>query len=381
MHKQTRFLDFYQKIIALNSISSDAAPDDISNEGVIDLLQQELSALGFVCQKIPVVKSNHKFNLIAKFGTGTGGLAFCGHTDTVPTDPTLWQSDPFTLTQRENKLFGLGVIDMKGFFAFAMEAIKSMDLKLLQKPLYVIATADEETDMQGAIELTNMCAEKPDLMIIGEPTSMVPVIMHKGHLVQSITVQGTGGHSSNPKAGLNAIKVMHEVITNLIQLEEDLQQKYQQPLFPIPYPTSNIGIIKGGDAPNRICQTCEIMFDIRPIPGTTLEMMRQETKAHLQDLFVKYGDRIKLYEPYAGVEPFGGALDKNIQSFLEEITGNKAIAVNYATEATYFQNIAPTVILGAGSIAMAHQPNEYLDMTEITPMLTILDKLIHKFCI
>lgn len=375
------FLEFYSKLIAINSASSDIPDEDITNERVIDLLMEFLTPLGFTCKKYPVQKSRNKFNMIARLGDGNGGLALCGHTDTVPTDPTKWDTPPFKLSLVDNKLYGLGVIDMKGFFAFIAEAITNVDLKKLSKPIYILATADEETTMNGAIQLLEDFKGKPDLIIVGEPTSRVPVIMHKGHLVQSVTAKGIGGHSSNPDAGINAIKIANEIIIELNKLESLLKSKYNQPLFSIPYPTLNIGQIYGGDVPNRICEECTVTFDIRPIPGTTSKLMKEETLTALTPLMNKYPGRIFISQPYDAAEPFGGFLTKDLVDYLETITNQKAIAVNYATEATYYQNIAPTVVLGAGSINMAHQPNEYLETSEIAPMLKILDDCISKFCL
>jgi acetylornithine deacetylase len=374
------FLDIYRKLIAIPSSSSDNKIEDLSNEPVIDLLITFLSQFNFKCKKIPVVNSKNKFNLIASYGHGTGGLALCGHTDTVPTIDNLWNQSPYELTQDNNRLYGLGVIDMKGFFAFIVETLFQIDFSKLKKPLHILATADEETTMSGAIQLVKEFNAKPDLIIIGEPTSLVPVIMHKGHLVQKITATGISGHSSNPDSGINAILIIYDVISELCRLKDTLKNDFSQKMFPIPYPTLNIGQILGGDAPNRICEQCSITFDIRPIPGTSIEQMKTETLKALEKVMKKYPNRIKISQPYDAVEPFGGFLPQEDLTFIEEITNKKAIAVNYATEATYYQNLAPTIILGAGSIDVAHQPNEYLNIEEIQPMLSILNKLINKYC-
>ena len=344
------FIDFYRKLISINSISSEIPEQDISNEEVIDFLNDYLTDKGFVTKKLPVKNSRNKYNLIAKIGSGAGGLALCGHTDTVPCDEGKWLSNPFELTERNNRLYGLGVIDMKGFFAFVYNVIENIELSALKKPLYVIATGDEETNMGGAISLQEQFSDKPDLMIIGEPTSMVPVIMHK------------------------------EVVGGLLNLEKKLKERYHEELFQIPYPTSNIGKISGGDAPNRICENCELLFDIRPIPGHGAEEMMKLTREVLQPVLNKYPQNIELFVPYEPTEPFGGKISDETVKYLEEVTGKNAVAVNYATEATYYQNISETVVLGPGSIDMAHQPNEYLDMDEIAPAQDILLSIVKRYC-
>lgn len=375
------FIDFYKKLISINSISSEMPEQDISNEKVIDFLDTYLSGKGFTTRKLPVKNARNKFNLIAKIGNGEGGVALCGHTDTVPYDREKWSSNPFELTERNDRFYGLGVIDMKGFFAFIYDALEHTDLTKLKKPLYVVATGDEETNMGGAICLGEQFGEHPDLMIIGEPTSMVPVIMHKGHLVQGVRVRGKGGHSSNPDAGINAIKIMHEVVRELIVLEEELKRRYREDLFMIPYPTSNIGKIAGGDAPNRICESCELLFDIRPIPGHGVNEMMALTREVLEPVLSRYPDNIDLFVPYEPTEPFGGKISADTVKYLEEVTGKKAVAVNYATEATYYQELSETVVLGPGSIDMAHQPDEYLNISEIEPAQKILRRIVEHYCI
>ncbi len=375
------FFNFYAKLVALNSISSETPERDVSNEPVIDFLGDELSRLGFAVRKLPVRNTRGKFNLVARLGAGEGGLAFCGHTDTVPCDPAAWTSDPFVLTERDGRLYGLGAADMKGFFACARAVAGSLDPAALRKPVYVIATADEETNMGGAAVLREQFDGKPDLIVVGEPTSMTPVVMHKGHLVQGVRVRGRGGHSSDPAAGVNAVKIMHEVVAKLIELEEKLKTDYREPLFAIPHPTLNIGRIAGGDAPNRICESCELLFDIRPLPGHGAAEMAGLTREALDGLPEGIKDRVELFLPYEPTEPFGGKIAPGTVAFLEEVTGRKAAAVNYATEATYYQEIAETVVLGPGSIAVAHRPDEYLDKAEIPGALAALRKIAAKYCL
>ena len=377
----SKFYANYRDLISFNTTSSEIETNDKSNEECIDYLISELELMNFKCSKIKVNNSNNKYNLIAKYGDGIGGIAFSGHTDTVPANNELWTFPPHSLTEHDGKLYGLGTIDMKGYFAFILEALRRSNLSQATKPIYVFATADEETTMNGVIELNSTCTEKPDLIVIGEPTSLIPVIMHKGHLVQQINIKGVGGHSSNPEKGLNAILIANEIILKLNELKEYLKANFIENLFPVNYPTLNIGIIEGGKAPNVICDNCIIQFDIRAIPTLTNQQLINITKDFLSPLFNKYKDNISITYPYSGVEPFSCKEHPEIVNTVETITKTEAIAVNYCTEATYLQNIAPTVILGPGSIDMAHQPNEYLDKKEIEPGINIYKKLISTFSI
>lgn len=130
--------------------------------------------------------------------SGRRGLLLAGHTDTVPFDEGAWTKDPFKVTEEGNRLYGLGTIDMKGFFAFIVEALKEVDLKTLSKPLRILATADEETTMAGARAIAAAAELKPDYAVIGEPTGLVPVVAHKGHMSEAIRITGRSGHSSIP---------------------------------------------------------------------------------------------------------------------------------------------------------------------------------------
>ncbi len=214
------FLEVYEGLISTSSISSTDARWDEGNEQVIAKLADWLSALGFSIQ-IEQVAPN-KQNLIAKLGSGEGGLLLAGHSDTVPFDEGRWNYNPHALTQVNNRFYGLGTADMKGFFAFIYEAVKNVDWSKQTKPLYVLAPCDEETTMLGARHFTENAPFKPDYCIIGEPTSLGPIRAHKGHVANAIRVTGKSGHSSNPALGVNAIEIMHEVLFALMQLRDRL---------------------------------------------------------------------------------------------------------------------------------------------------------------
>lgn len=162
--------------------------------------------------------------MLASTGHGAGGLLLAGHTDTVPFDDGRWTRDPFTLTEHDNKLYGLGTADMKGFFAFILDALRDVDVSKLKKPLYILATADEETSMAGARYFAETTQLRPDCAIIGEPTSLQPVRAHKGHISTAVRVLGQSGHSSDPARGVNAIELMHDAIGRIMQLRDDLKR-------------------------------------------------------------------------------------------------------------------------------------------------------------
>lgn len=375
------FLTMYRELIALPSVSCLEPGWDTSNKAVIERLGGWLQSLGFSVQINELSTQRGKFNLLASLGSGDGGLLLAGHTDTVPWDEGRWSRDPFTLTEADNKLYGLGSADMKGFFAFVIEAVRSLDLRQLKKPLRILATADEETTMAGARELDKFPGLRPDYAVIGEPTSMIPVVMHKGHTTECIRITGKSGHSSNPAAGLNAIDIMHEVIGELIQVRHDLAQNYRMDAFEVPHPTMNFGHIHGGDAANRICACCELHLDMRPLPGMDLDGLYDLLHKRLTPLHDRYPGIINVTSMHEPIPGYACPTDSALIRLAEELRGEKAQPANYCTEAPFVQALGcETIIMGPGSIRQAHQPDEFITLAEINPALDQIKTLVQRIC-
>ncbi|MDP0375971.1 acetylornithine deacetylase [Glaesserella parasuis] len=374
------FIERYRQLIQIPTISSLNEKYDISNKALIELLAYWFSDLGFKTEIISINGSHQKYNLLATYGKGDGGLLLAGHTDTVPYDEGLWNFNPFQLTEKEGKFYGLGTADMKGFFAFVVDVLNQIDLAKLKKPLRILATADEETTMLGARTFSQHAHIRPDCAIIGEPTSLKPIRAHKGHLAQTVQVIGKSGHSSNPANGINAIEIMYEVVGNLLQLKNSLKQKYHNELFCVSYPTLNFGNIHGGDALNRICACCELQLEVRPLPNLAIQDAEDLVRQYLAPLIETWGDRIQVKALHAGIPGYECEHSAQIVKVVEKLLGEECKAVNYCTEAPFIQQLCPTLILGPGNIEQAHQPNEYLDAKFIEPTRELLAKLIHHFC-
>ncbi|EON3359102.1 acetylornithine deacetylase [Yersinia enterocolitica] len=384
------FIELYRALIATPSISATDSALDQSNEALINLLAGWFADLGFRVEIQPVPDTRHKFNLLASIGEnsvgnkssgeGSGGLLLAGHTDTVPYDEGRWTRDPFTLTEHDNKLYGLGTADMKGFFAFILDAVRDIDASTLSKPLYILATADEETTMAGARYFAASTQLRPDFAIIGEPTSLQPVRAHKGHISNAIRITGQSGHSSDPARGVNAIDLMHESITELMKLRTTLQERYNNPAFAIPYPTMNFGHINGGDAANRICACCELHMDIRPLPGLTLSDLDELMTEALAPVSARWPGRLSIDQLHPPIPGYECPTDHHMVGVIEELLGERTAVVNYCTEAPFIQQICPTLVLGPGSINQAHQPDEFIDMAFIEPTRELIGQLVDHFC-
>ncbi|WP_419832891.1 acetylornithine deacetylase [Endozoicomonas atrinae] len=369
-------------MIEIPSVSSTLPDLDMSNLPVINELAAWLEAMGFQCEIQPLPHAPHKANLIATLGSGPGGLVLAGHTDTVPYDESLWKSSPFALEERDSRFYGLGVCDMKGFFALVMEAVRGFLNTPLKAPLIILATADEESSMNGARALAELGRPKARYAVVGEPTGMRPIHMHKGIMMERIQILGQSGHSSNPALGRNAMETAHKVITDLMQFRIELAERYQNHGFTIPIPTLNLGCIHGGDNPNRICGQCQLDFDIRMLPGMDSEQLRQQIRQRLKPIAEADQVEISLESITPAIEAFAGLENSELVAACEKLTGYQAESVAFGTEAPFFSRLGmDTVVLGPGDIDQAHQPDEYLSHDQINPMIDILKSLIRQYCL
>jgi acetylornithine deacetylase len=373
-------------LIGTPSVSSTNNTHDQSNLPIIHLLADWLESHGFNVTIQPLIGQAGKANLVATIGPahkGADGLILSGHTDTVPYDDSHWQQDPFKLTEKDNNFYGLGSTDMKSFFALAIETAAKFNASDFKRPLTILATADEESAMSGAQALTKEQLQHAKYAVIGEPTGLTPVRMHKGVMMESIVVTGHAGHSSNPHLGASATEGMYQVINELLRWREELQTKHNNPVFDVASPTMNIGSIHGGDNPNRICSHCETQIDIRPLPGMDIDALRADLQKKLSKVLPE-DSKLKLaYQPiFRGVPPFETAADAKLTRMIESISGKTAQSVAFGTEAPYLSSLGiDTIVMGPGNIDQAHQPNEYIPSNQIVPYCNFLQTLIKNICI
>ncbi|MFT7224425.1 MAG: acetylornithine deacetylase [Cellvibrionaceae bacterium] len=376
-----RYLDQLSQLVATPSVSCTQASLDMSNRPVIDLLANWLEPLGFDIQIQTLPQQPEKANLIATLGRGNKGLVLSGHTDTVPFDAKLWQQDPFSLTLRDQRAYGLGATDMKGFFPTVIAALEPFLKTELKQPIIIVATADEESSMSGARALLDEQQPKARFAVIGEPTGMRPVHMHKGIMMEKIRIRGQAGHSSNPTLGNNALDAMHDVIGELKAFRQQLQSDYQHPGFEIPMPTLNLGCIHGGDNPNRICGSCELEFDLRPLPGMDPDNLREAIDKRLAPLAAQKKISIERQSLFPGISAFEQSKHSPLIETVSKLTEQDPVSVAFATEAPFFQQLGmDVVVMGPGSIDQAHQPDEFIDLSQIDPATRVLQQLISHVC-
>jgi len=367
------------QLIATPSVSCAQAELDMSNRAVIDLLAGWCESLGFEIEVQAI--DARKSNLIARAGSGSDGLVLSGHTDTVPCNPTLWSSDPYQATRKDNRIYGLGSCDMKSFLALALNASSGFDFDKFKRPLTLVATADEESTMSGARLIADNGRKLGRFCVIGEPTNLSPIRQHKGTLSMSLEYVGQSGHASDPSLGNNALDGMHQFMTALYQYRDQIQQRYNDPAFTIPTPTMNLGHIHGGDNSNRICGACTLLIDIRFLPAMSLESLQSDISQLAEKVADARGLKMNFKVLGEGLPPMNTDEASEIAQYLTHLTGKKSASVAFGTEAPYFNSMqTETIVIGPGSINQAHQPDEFLPLAQIDPTIKMLQDLIERFC-
>jgi len=330
-----------------------------------------------------------KANLYATIGPkDKSGVMLSGHTDVVPVTGQNWSSDPFTVTEKENALFGRGTADMKSFIAVVLSYIPNLIEAKITTPVHLAFSYDEEIGCVGVRRLLEMMEGmpiKPAMCIVGEPTSMEVVNAHKGKLAQRVRFTGLEAHSSLTHIGVNAIDYAAELIVFIRQLAKKLKENgpYEEG-FEVTYTTLHTGVINGGTALNIIPNHCEFKFEIRNIP-------KQDPKPLLDEIIDYARDQLepemKAIGPNCGIEfehvsGYPGmftAANEEVINFVQSLANSdKLKKVSFGTEGGLFSNQLniPTVVCGPGNIEQAHKPDEFIHLDQIDQMETFMLRLI-----
>lgn len=369
--------DLLTDLVGIPSVSSVSPAFDSPNLPLIERLAGYLEDIGCQVEIMSLPEAPGKANLVATLGSGEGGLVLAGHSDTVPYDDSGWDSDPFALTARDARLHGLGSADMKGFLAVAVSIASRLDAKRLAHPLHIVVTADEESQMNGARALVASGRPKADYCIIGEPTDLKPVRLHKGVLMEAIAIHGGSGHSSEPDTAPNALDGLRHVLHALDVWRDELRKRFRAPDFAVPYPTLNFGHVHGGDNPNRICADVELHIDMRLVPGMDPEAMREELDVCLNQALAGTGCTYRRRTLFEGFGAFETPADSRFVKTVERLAGAPAQSVSFGTEASFFTEMGmETLVIGPGRISQAHQPNEYVEQASLAAGEALVEKLV-----
>jgi acetylornithine deacetylase len=371
---------FLQDLIAFKSISGSP------NTPIIDYLEAWALKLGFRCERIEHPHDPHRANLLCWIGPPQeGGLMLSAHTDVVPVSGQCWESDPFILYEKNDKLYGRGTADMKGFIAAVCCALSSFDFKRLAKPLSILFTYDEEIGCKGsalcAPLLRTILPSMPEAALIGEPTDFAIIRMHAGHLTLKISAKGKGAHSSDPALGVSAIKALHKVMSGLFKLEEDLKNEVSlAEFFARPYVTLNVGIINGGSAVNIIPDEASILIGIRPLPDSSIQKIMGRINQITQAVSKDSGAQIFVVQ-----EDLAPAMITKTNTRLEQILRpyareHKLKSVAFATDAgNLSQEGIECLIFGPGTINSAHQANEFIEKVALDQASYLISQIIEKY--
>ena len=330
-----------------------------------------------------------KMNLIVTVGptdtTDGRGLVLSGHMDTVPADEPEWKSDPLMVTEIDGRYFGRGVCDMKGFIALAINAAASSEISSLQHPIVLILTYDEEVGILGAKHLAYAYEGRENLpraAIVGEPTALKVVRMHKGFLGFEVVLTGKSAHSGYPHLGLNAIEPVGHLIEALKKFRTDLQTESppSNEHFPdVPFVALNIGTILGGTAANIVPDRCVLACSLRLLPGMDTDSMIHRVRRVVDDAL---GDSPFDFVVTHQTPPL--LLEKQsviYEMLTKQIGQTETFSASYATDAGWLQSLGmECAIFGPGSIETAHRPNESLPISEFETCARIVDQTIRQSC-
>jgi acetylornithine deacetylase len=373
-----------ERLISFNTVSRD------SNLGLIEWVRDYLHGLGAET-RLTHDASGKKANLFATLGdSNRPGLILSGHTDVVPVDGQDWNTDPFLATERDGKLFARGSADMKGFIGIALtqapKFVAALNENRLDAPLHYALSYDEEVGCLGVRGLIRDLEEngiRPAGCVVGEPTSMQPIIAHKGTHRFRCSVHGREAHSSYVTHGVNAIEYAARLVVYIRQIADRLAQIEQRDYgFTVPYSTLSTGLIHGGIAANVVPKDCVFSFDMRTLPQASPDALYQEIRAYAETLAAE----MRRIDANAGIElqwmsqtvGLAAAETDSIVRWAMQLSRSTTVGkVSYGTEAGLFQKMGvPTVICGPGDIAEAHRPNEFVALDQLAQCESFMDRIL-----
>ena len=356
-----------------------------SNIPLIRFVEAYLTQHGIASQRVPT-PDGEKASLFATIGPSDApGLALSGHTDVVPVAGQSWDSDPFTLTERDGKLYGRGSCDMKGYLACALAMVPQFARRRLKMPIHLAFSYDEEVGCTGVRPMIAELGKRlplPRLVFVGEPTEMGVVDAHKGPVRWRVELTGRAAHSSMPHYGVNAIAYAGRMLGELARMEEELKAGAQEQRFDPPFTTLQVTQIEGGTASNVVPVPCWFGWEIRGLPGFDPMLLDRRLRAFaaaqcLPEMRRRAPEAQITIRVTNQVAAYAADQASGIVPLTLKLAGqNKTYAVSYCTEAGLFQGGgAPAIVCGPGNIAQAHTANEFLSLEELDKCLMFLGRL------
>lgn len=372
-----------ERLISFDTVSSN------SNLNLLTWIEDYLHDYGVETQRIDEVDA--KASLVARIGPdGPGGLVFSGHTDVVPVASQPWSRDPFTLHEENGRYYGRGTCDMKGFIACVLAQVPIWSEKPLNRPIYLAFTRDEEIGCLGAeamaTYLNDHSNDEKQLVIVGEPTSMQPVVAQKGITSFRTTIYGEAAHSSQVGQGVSAVHIAARLVTEIEQVMVALVEDGEvDEGFNVPFSSLHVGIIGGGTAINVKARECSFDWEIRHLPTQTMEAVMARVDAAIARMQAEY-PQLRVQTDMIG-HTVPGLANRDNDHILDVVSRNlpkdgEPKYVAYATEAgTFQQHGFEVLILGPGSIEQAHQPDEWIEIVQLTQCETFLQHVVDDYCV
>jgi len=372
------------RLVAFDSTSRN------SNLDLIDYLRDRLTALGAECH-LTYDDQGRKANLYATLGPkDRAGVMLSGHTDVVPVDGQNWSTNPFSLAERDGKLYGRGAVDMKSFLALGIALAPEFLARGLHTPLHFAFSYDEEVGCLGVRRLIadlEKAPVKPKLCIVGEPTGMKVVAGHKGKRSFLCQVHGRECHSALAQ-GVNAVEAAAELIAHIKGMQRRIKAEGPfDPAYEPPYTTLHTGTIEGGSALNIVPRHCQFEFEIRALPHHDADALTREIYDYARD---RLQPEMRAVAPDSGfdfrvmndTDGFDLAADDEAVRVVTALTGdNRTGRVSFGTEAGLFNRAGiPTVVCGPGSIEQAHKPDEFIAIDQVAQGESFFRRLMERLC-
>ena len=364
-------VEMLRRLVAFDTTSRE------SNLALIHYVRDYLAGHGIESTLVPNADGT-KANLYASVGPrAEGGVVLSGHTDVVPVDGQPWDTDPWTLTDKDGRLYGRGTCDMKAFSAIGLAMVPHFKRARLNVPIHFALSYDEEVGCLGAHSLAERlmgAVPRPRVIVIGEPTMMTVVHAHKGARAYNTTFTGVEAHSSMTHLGVSAIHFAGEFIAFLNRLEAELEARAPKDSeFMPPMSTINVGTVQGGTAGNILARECRLLWISRVLPSDDQEEIERRALDYLQNTLLpamrqKHPDANIATERRSSTPPFSPEGNDEAKALARAWSGSNVVgSVPYGTEAGIFRKTfdVPTVVCGPGDIAQAHQPNEFILRSQI----------------
>ncbi|MEM8856044.1 MAG: acetylornithine deacetylase, partial [Pseudomonadota bacterium] len=359
-----------------------------SNLPLLDWVEDYLSPYGATCERV-FDETGTKANLFATLGPDgaeDGGIILSGHTDTVPVDGQTWQTDPFSLTAKEGKLYGRGTCDMKGFLAACLAKVPAMAAAPLARPIHLAFSYDEEVGCLGVIGLVEALGKRGaqfEACFVGEPTQMDVVTAHKSKRSFTTHFRGLTCHSSLAPLGVNAVAYGAKLVAAIDQMADAFANGPRDDMFDMPVSTAHVGVFNGGTALNIVPAEATIDFEFRVLPTEDIDAAVDTIRQTVAEIDAQMSARdpscgVSL-EELSAIPGLNTAPEAEVTALAKRLAGRNAhTKVAFGTEAGRFHDglSVPSIVVGPGSIDQAHKADEFIAVEQLRRCEAFIDNVI-----